>query len=171
METLGSSTHVPFTPMWSVLAAAGIVFYLILSVYPQEGFGFSDALATLGLVSPAVGLLGFRLCGWVLSKSGKFFGGNASATLCHGALAVGLLPLGVTLLVSLPVFILAPSDSIAGWIPMFALMQMLGTIGSAINTVQAVSGVMRVSKLHAVVSVMGMFGFIYAVFYLLQALN
>ena len=118
-----------------------------------------------------MGLLGFRLCGWVLSKSGKFFGGNASATLCHGALAVGLLPLGVTLLVSLPVFILAPSDSIAGWIPMFALMQMLGTIGSAINTVQAVSGVMRVSKLHAVVSLMGMFGFIYAVFYLLQALN
>ena len=83
-----TAQHIPFTALWSVISAAGIIFYLLLPIYPRAGFEYIDFLVTLALLSPFVGLIALRLAGWILAKSGRFFGGKANTRLCHGALAV-----------------------------------------------------------------------------------
>lgn len=157
--------------MWAVLSAAGIVFYAMLPVYPRPGFAFNDFLATLGLLSPIIGLIVFRVAAWVLSKSGKFFGGKANTRLCHGAIALGLLPIGSSLLVALPLFLLYPNDRLSEVIPVIAIAQLVGTFWSLINIVNAASVVHQIKRFQAGVALMGMIGFMYAAFNLFSLIT
>ncbi|MEM7672132.1 MAG: hypothetical protein AAF212_02210 [Verrucomicrobiota bacterium] len=163
--------YIPFTAMWAVLSAAGIVFYAMLPVYPRPGFAFNDFLATLGLLSPIIGLIVFRVAAWVLSKSGKFFGGKANTRLCHGAIALGLLPIGSSLLVALPLFLLYPNDRLSEVIPVIAIAQLVGTFWSLINIVNAASVVHQIKRFQAGVALMGMIGFMYAAFNLFSLIT
>lgn len=170
LSAFSTADHIPFTAMWSLISAAGIVFYTLLTIYPRAGFGFQDALITLALLSPFGGMVVFRLAGWILSKSGRFFGGKASPRLCQGALSAGLLPLGCSLIISLPLFFLYPDQPIRELeiAPIIALAQMIGTLWSLVNVVKAVSVIHQLKTLHAVVALLGMMGFMFATYNILS---
>ena len=159
-----AAEYVPFTAIWSVISAAGIIFYLMLPIYPRVGFEFADFLATLALLSPFVGLIALRLAAWILSKSGRFFGGKANTRLCHGALSVGLLPVGVSLLISLPIFVMFPNDQLAQMLPAIGMAHLVATVWAITNLIKAVSTVHQIKALHAVVALLGMVGFMFATF-------
>ncbi|MGB0371182.1 MAG: hypothetical protein ACPGN3_07490 [Opitutales bacterium] len=167
LEPCLAHQYIPFTAMWAVLSAAGMAFYTMLPIYPRPDFEFNDFLATLGLLSPLIGLIVLRMAAWVLAKSGKFFGGKANTRLCHGALAVGLLPIGCSLFISLPLFILYPNERLMEVVGFLGLAQVIGTIWSLVNVVNAVAVVHQIKSFHAGVALMGMIGFMYAVLRLL----
>ena len=162
--------HIPFTALWSVISAAGIIFYLLLPIYPRAGFEYADFLVTLALLSPFVGLIALRIAGWILSKSGRFFGGKANTRLCHGALAAGLLPIGVSLVISLPIFVIHPNQPVREMDLGFfvAISQLIGTVWGLTSVVKAVSAIHQIKALHAVVALLGMTGFMFAMVNLLS---
>ena len=165
LAPFAQAEHVPFTALWSVLSAFGIVFYSLLPIYPREGFVFNDFLATLVLLSPFIGLIALRMAAWVLAKSGRFFRGKGNTRLCQAALGAGLLPLGTSLIITLPIFLMFPNETFTVEIKqMIGLPHMIASLWSLVNVLNAVSAVHQISKLHAGVALMGMIGFLFAVF-------
>lgn len=156
--------HIPLNALWSVISAAGIIFYVMLPMYPRADFEFSDFLASLALLAPFVGLIVLRLAAFILSKAGGFFGGKANTRICHGALSVGLLPVGVSLIISLPIFLLHPDGNLDSMKPFIGITQTVTTFWSLANTVKSVALIHQLSQLHAAVSLLGMIGFLYAAF-------